>query len=343
MKILVIQQKMIGDVLTSTVICETLKANYPNCVIHYLINNNTKPVAVGNPFIDKIVALTSEHRKNKWTLFKFITSIKNEKYTWVIDSYGKIESNLISLFSGAAVKSSFYKPYSKFIYTHTMERYQVSKNGCNTSIEHRLNLLEKLVDTIDYSITPKIYLSTTELEAAAKKLKKIKTNKLLMVSILGSSTSKTYPHNYMAKILDTVVKNTKAILLVNYIPSQLEEVTAIYNKCESITKQNILLDIYGKDLREFLAITAHCNALIGNEGGATNMAKALNIPTFSIFSPQISKSSWNHGEDDSKNMSVHILDFIETPEIIDSKKLYAKFTPDLIIPKLNTFLSKNLS
>ncbi len=342
MKILVIQQKMIGDVLTSTVICETLKANYPNCVIHYLINSNTKPVVTGNPFVDQIIVLTSEHRKNKWSFLKFISSIRKENYSWIIDSYGKIESNLISLFSRATIKSSFYKPYSKFIYTHTMERYPISKNGCNTSIEHRLNLLEKLVDTIDYTITPKIYLSNTELEAAAKKLEKVKNNKLLMVSILGSSNAKTYPHTYMAKILDNVVRNTQAILLVNYIPSQLEEVTAIYNKCELQTKKNILLDIYGKSLREFLAITAHCNALIGNEGGATNMAKALNIPTFSIFSPQISKSSWNHGEDDFKNVSIHILDFIETPETIDSQKLYAKFTPDLITPKLNTFLSKNL-
>ncbi|NBC57221.1 MAG: lipopolysaccharide heptosyltransferase family protein, partial [Bacteroidetes bacterium] len=51
MKILVIQQKMIGDVLTSSVICENLKRNFPNAEVHYLINRFTLPVVENNPYI----------------------------------------------------------------------------------------------------------------------------------------------------------------------------------------------------------------------------------------------------------------------------------------------------
>ncbi|MFZ0598429.1 MAG: lipopolysaccharide heptosyltransferase family protein, partial [Flavobacterium sp.] len=36
MRILVIQQKRIGDVLTSTIICNNLKTKFPDAVIDYM-------------------------------------------------------------------------------------------------------------------------------------------------------------------------------------------------------------------------------------------------------------------------------------------------------------------
>ncbi len=44
MKILVIQQKMIGDVLTSSILFEALRLKYPNAQLDYLINEHTFPV-----------------------------------------------------------------------------------------------------------------------------------------------------------------------------------------------------------------------------------------------------------------------------------------------------------
>ena len=41
MKILVIQQKMIGDVLTSSILFESLRIKYPNSKLDYLVNSNT--------------------------------------------------------------------------------------------------------------------------------------------------------------------------------------------------------------------------------------------------------------------------------------------------------------
>ena len=64
----------------------------------------------------------------------------------------------------------------------------------------------------------------------------------------------------------------------------------MFDTLPSAQKQ-IYFDVFGETLRDFLAITYHCDALIGNEGGAINMAKALNVPTFTIFSPWIKKEA----------------------------------------------------
>ncbi len=62
--------------------------------------------------------------------------------------------------------------------------------------------------------------------------------------------------------------------------------------------------------------------LIGNEGGAVNMAKALDVPTFSIFTPSVRKETWQLFENEAKNASIHLKDL--KPEI------YQQFTEQQI-------------
>src|SRR5690606_16332543 len=103
MKILIIQQKMIGDVLTSSILFEALRLKYPNAQLYYLINEHTFPVVQNNPFIDHFIFFTPVIEKSKIKLFKLAKKIRQEKFDIVIDAYCKLSSNLISAFSGAKI------------------------------------------------------------------------------------------------------------------------------------------------------------------------------------------------------------------------------------------------
>ena len=63
MKIAVIQPKMIGDVLITSVIFEELKQKFPTAELHFIVNKNTIPVLENNPFIDKIIIRTKNHTR----------------------------------------------------------------------------------------------------------------------------------------------------------------------------------------------------------------------------------------------------------------------------------------
>ena len=52
MKVLVIQKKRIGDVLTSTIIFEALKEKFPNSELHYLIYANAIDVVKNNQAVN---------------------------------------------------------------------------------------------------------------------------------------------------------------------------------------------------------------------------------------------------------------------------------------------------
>lgn len=355
---------MIGDVLTTSALFKVLKQHNPNAILHYVVNKHTIPVIENNPFIDELKIINPETEKSFAKLLEFSKALKQENYDAVVDIYGLYSSNLISLFCGAKQKIAKKKWYTKFIYTDFISETRTPITNAGLALENRLRYLKPLGyepeaylnkkrnSTSGYEpddLKPTIYLTNQEIDSTKVFLEKATINlekPLYMISVIGSDQTKTYPFEYMAKVLDKIVSTKpEAQLLFNYIPSQLDDAKAIYNLCQAETQSNIRLDVFGKSLREFICITHFCTALIGNEGGAVNMAKALNVPTFTIFSPWIKKATWSVFEDD-KNVSVHLKDYnetlINTTEKLKAnfKTLYDAFKPDFFLEKLKQFLTQ---
>lgn len=336
---------MIGDVLTSSILFEALKKKYPKSNLHYLINSHTYPVVENNPFIDKFIFFTPEIEKSKISFFHFLKNLKHQKYDAIIDVYGKISSNLIAFFLKSEQKIGYHKLQSSFIYKHKIKRKKNPEYGESLAIENRMLLLEPLNVSFK-SFSPKIYLKQSEIDAAKIYLKSqcIDLKKpLFMISVLGSSSEKTYPFEYMAKLLDNIVSfNPNVQILFNYLPKQKQNARAVFNLCEHETQNQIYFNIYGQSLREFLSITSHCNCLIGNEGGANNMAKALQIPTFTIFSPYLNKQNWFGETESKKHVAIHLSDYLnyDINEVKQNlKTYYLKLKPDLLKQQLNDFLT----
>lgn len=349
MKILVIQQKMIGDVLTSSILFEALRTEYPKAQLHYLVFSHTLPVLENNPFIDKVISY-NKIKKSTFENLLFFKKIRGERYDIVIDAYANLGSAVLSRYSGAKFRVSFDKWYTNLLNTHSFSRSIVPKTNAGQAIEKRLRLLTPIMNKVPADVKPKIFLTPNELKLAKEKLITagiVENKMLLMISVLGSSASKTYTLEYLAEILDLLVSTKGAQLLFNYIPNQKEDALKVYSLCNTQTQNSIFLNVCGKDLRGFLALTSHCDALIGNEGGAVNMAKALNIPTFSIYSPGLPKENWNMYENGTTNVSVHLKDY--HPELFEgqsnksirknSQELYRKFKPSYFQEKLLNFVN----
>ena len=338
---------MIGDVLTSSILFEALRAQFPEAELHYMIYKHTYPVVENNPNIDRFIIPEEDQ-----SLRKLIKNARKEGYYAVIDVYSNLRTALLTGLSGAKFRIAYSKKYTRPLCSHVYSRKIEAKTNAGAAIEKRMKMLSPLSNNFPKEIKPKIYLTDTEKSNAKEILLNagIDLSKTLyMLGALGSSQKKTYPLPYLAELLDSIVKQTNASLLFNYIPSQHKEVKEIYDYCRPETQKHIHLDIYGKSLREFLALTSFCDALIGNEGGAINMAKALSIPTFAIFSPPLNKENWNMYENGETNVSVHLKDY--KPEYFKSqsykelakknKELYQSLKPAMVLPELISFIKKN--
>ena len=345
---------MIGDVLLSSLLCDNLRLAYPDAAIDYMVYESTIDVLKDNKSISNFILFKEKHRKSNWEFFKLLLEIRRAKYDIVIDSYSKIESYLTVLFSGAKQKISFSKKGRKYLFTDLVEKFQKPKSNLGLIIEQRLALLNPLKLKIDLKTFPTLTVTPEEIDFAKKLF--IKHNidsskKTIMLSIIGSSLDKTYLPKYMAEIIDFIVLNNTVNIVFNYIPNQIELATTIFNLCQKETQNAIYFDVLGTNLREFIAIMNECELIIGNDGGAINMAKALNKPSFIIFSPWIDKNGWATFEDGVKHISVHLKDFKPELFIKNSDKnikknyynYYKEFTPNLFKEKIDSFLKYNLA
>lgn len=65
MKILLIRNDNIGDLVCSTPAIEALRKKYPKAQIDIVVNSLNAPVVIGNPFLDKVWVYTkTKHTKN---------------------------------------------------------------------------------------------------------------------------------------------------------------------------------------------------------------------------------------------------------------------------------------
>lgn len=350
-KILVIQNKRIGDVLISSVIANNMKKVFPQSEITYFVYDYTIGVLENNPNIDHIISANDKELKKISNLLKVIRQVRKSNYDIIFDPYAKFQSRIICLFSKAEYRIGFKRPHKKLklsFYTHPINFLPKRTLECGKAIENRLNLIRSVFPISKTDDEPKIHL--TEEEKRYNRLEAIHSP-VVMLGVLGSTPIKSMPYVYVAKLIDFVTKNYAVTILFNYAPHQKEEALKIYELCTD--KSQINLDIYENSIRGFVRLMNKCSMLVSNEGGSVHIAKALHKPTFTIYSPYIEKEDWNSFEDGTQNNSIHLLD--EKPDLYigftrEQRKeieknpaaMYNELTPEMILVKLKPFLHHHL-
>lgn len=322
-----------GDVLVTSTILPLLKNKYPDAEISFLLEEKHARILIGNPYIDQFLFFRE-------SLKDTISEVKAQKFDLVIDLYSKLETAAITFFSGAGTRIGFFKKYTRFFYTHPVKRdNRVKSKNTTLGIEHRLLLLEPLGIPFQEAF-PKVYLTDEEIRNANEVLAKYglsENDPLIMISTFGSSEEKTYPLEYMAELLNDIAAcKPEAKILCNYLPSQKKLFEELLTLISAETKKAVVQDFDTKDLREFAAVTRLCRCLIGNEGGATNVSKALGVPTFTIFSPHIRLSDWAWSSRAEVDRFLHISDFVK------DSITYQDFKPSFLKNELENFLDKTL-
>ena len=79
MNILIIQQKMIGDVLSTSLLCEYLTNWNLSVEIDFIANRNTVPVLKNNPFISNIIVFQDNFKKDKKVFWNFLKKQKKKR------------------------------------------------------------------------------------------------------------------------------------------------------------------------------------------------------------------------------------------------------------------------
>jgi len=149
-KLLLIKPSSLGDIVHSLAFLNTVKENFPNIKIHWVVSQEFEELLTEHPLIDKVIVI----HKNKWKSLKNIAftvnelkslrrQLREENYDLAVDLQGLLRSGVITWLSGAPLKAGFKearelsnifynKKISASVETHAVIRYlEVAKElGC---------------------------------------------------------------------------------------------------------------------------------------------------------------------------------------------------------------------
>jgi heptosyltransferase-3 len=317
-KILVIRIRRVGDAIIGTSLCTSLRRTFPNAEIHYLLSTHIAPLYTSHPDIDKILTLDRDIENN---IFKYMTYVynlsKSDHYQIIIDMRGTFKTLLFSLFS----INTPYRIGPKKLYSFLGLSHSIDINKKHSSmVQQNFDLLEPLnqITPVQYEPIFSIYVSDHERITYQQYMeaKGINFSKpIIFACVTTRLRHKMWPAEKMKSILLKILdKFTDAQIIFNFTREERDDAVHLH---QSINHPNIYINIEANNLRELAALMVNCHFFFGNEGGARHLSQSVNLPSFAIFPPKISKTKWLPNPD-SRFMGISPDDFLSKE---DQKKM----------------------
>jgi heptosyltransferase-2 len=331
LRFLVIQLRQIGDVLISTTVCTTLKQNYPDAQVDYVVYPYTAPVAENNPNIDNLVIVPNGTSLRKmWEMSRKKKWLRKQHYDCVID----IVCTPKSVRLGKSVQGkSFIGPDCGKLRCKTYDAaikfdptFLEHDRACY-SVKNRLYLLSAINKPLQYETHYKFYLTEAEQQTAQLTLQALNVEackpRFFFSTGSRSPQQKQWPLDYFIKVMNYCVKAFDAQLILCPGPNEAPQAKELRNQLQQPEACTVLADY---SLRQMAAVLAECNLYIGNDSGQRHIAIGLDIPSIAIFSPAIKHDDWN-----PHHHPMHVAVTLQDALLVDDEdyqQLLKKMRPD---------------
>jgi ADP-heptose:LPS heptosyltransferase len=93
MKVLIIRFSSIGDIVLTTPVIRTVKAQLDHAEVHYATKSQFRSIFEANPYIDKMHYLDG-------SLGKLVSELRREKFDYIVDLHNSLRSRLIRIMLG---------------------------------------------------------------------------------------------------------------------------------------------------------------------------------------------------------------------------------------------------
>lgn len=314
MKILLIQLKQIGDVLITTSLLKNIKENFPNSKVDMLVYDYCEGVVRNNPYIDKIITVSSEERTNSLKFYSKMYKLRKEKYDYSIDLLADVRSAIVTFFVAAKnrVVSKKNKLRNQIFYNKRIE------NRNSNVVMYRNYLLKAIKEDIKFDSEVKIYIENSEKDRLKERMKSNGVDFSKPVAAFGINSRrifKVWDLEYFIEMINYMIeKYDMQIILYN---NKEEKEYAERAKSKIKNKNSVFTEIYTENIRELAALLSNCDIFIGNEGGPRHIAESVDIPTFTIAYTTHNREDWILNEKTWKktNRMVQIDDYLKINEV----------------------------
>ncbi len=268
MKILIIQTAFIGDVILATPVVESIHDSFPTATIDFLLRRGNESLFSNHPIINHVWIWDKKENKYR-NQFRLITSIRKEKYDYVINLQRFLSTGIYTACSSGRQTIGFDKnPLSKLFsksYPHVVDTdiHEVDRN---------LSLLTGLADTTRRR--PSLYPSTEDFQL-------VQSYKQLPYCCIAPTSvwyTKQFPIEQWHKLIPRFPEGINIYLLGG--PGD-------HAACEKIRlgiTSTQVTNLAGKlNLLQSAALMKDAEMNYVNDSAPMHIASAMNAPTVAIF------------------------------------------------------------
>ena len=295
MNILVIRFRQMGDAILATALLNTLRLNFPEAQIHFVLNERIAPLFKGHPSVDRFITFTDNERHHALTYVRKVWRIVHEThYDIIIDMRSTFNTMLFALLSPSSkYRIGMNKGYTKIAFNHTIDpcANQYSMVEYDTRYALPLQALRPIEPVINFTlhITDEekrsfgTYLTSQGIDLSCP---------VMLANVTAKLASKVWREERMVWVLSRFLEQFPDYQIIfNYAPGQEEEnARRIYAQMGK--PQQVFIDVQAHSSRELVAMSSYMTLFFGNEGGARHIAQAAGCPSLAICAPENSKKVW---------------------------------------------------
>lgn len=291
---MVVRFAAIGDIVLSSVLCNSLKKTFPKAQIDYLVDDVSAGLFESHPYIDNVIGLNKEESRNPFKYLRRIRQITSAGYDLVVDAQSANKSQLIALFARKrAICIGRVEKGRGFFYTNKVD----AKAGSDNKIAERMRLLEPL-DAMGFDVKrdDQFVVNTTvalKNEARANMLAAgVNLNRpVFLMSVTAKDTNMRWGMAKMQAWAQYAMDAYNAqLVLFSGSPDERTEVESFYTAMGE--HPDIYAQINSDSLPKLTALMSHCDLFFGNEGGPRHLAQACGLPSAVVISPRAKKPEW---------------------------------------------------
>jgi len=349
MNILVIRFRQMGDAILSTALLNTLRHNFPDAQIHFVLNERIAPLFKGHPSVDRFITFTDDERHHALNYIRKVWHIVHEThYDIIIDMRSTANTMLFSLFSPSSkFRIGMDKGYTKLVFNHTIA--PCANQYSMVEYDTRYTLPLQSFGPIEPVYAFNLHITDEERQSFGAYLTSQGidlSRPVMLANVTAKLASKVWMEDRMVWVLSRFVEQYPDYQIIfNYAPGQEEE-NARRMYAQMGKPQQVFIDVQAHSSRELVAMSSYMTLFFGNEGGARHIAQAAGCPSLAICAPENSKKVWipqtqilAEGISPVDTLAAHQLTEQAYQQLSREEK-YSLLTQEYVWSRLQSFMQK---
>ena len=280
--ILVINLMHLGDLLLTTPVLRTLRANYPKAKITLLADLKLADTVSENKYIDECMFLDKKGKDNHFAPFvRFIQRVRQKHFDLVINLHRNERASALAAFSGGKEIVGYSKPFFSLFFKKVL----INKKAQMHQIHSHFEVLKEAAGVT------KIDDGGLEMwlpKAAKKSAKKIwqsnfsPKDKVVAFNIGASWLGKRWLDTYFARCADDLIEHNYTVLFLGGT-MDVEIVEKCIAQMEHRTSEKLRVLTGKLTLGELGGVLANCCLFITTDSGPMHVGVAMNVPIVTMF------------------------------------------------------------